>query len=58
MVTTYERYMKLNIDGFRIGLERDESESNYFCTPKGAKVIGWSEVWLVSTFASYAALVR
>jgi hypothetical protein len=50
--------MKLNIDGFRIGLERDESESNYFSTPKGAKVIGWSEVWLVSTFASYAALVR
>ena len=44
MVTTYERYMKLNIDGFRIGLERDESESNYFGTLKSAKVIGWSGV--------------
>ncbi|MDQ7095483.1 hypothetical protein REC12_17995 [Desulfosporosinus sp. PR] len=42
MATTYEKYLKLNIDGSRVGLERDESESNYFCTPKGAKVIGWA----------------
>ncbi|MCB8817066.1 hypothetical protein [Desulfosporosinus shakirovi] len=44
MATTYERYLKLNIDGSRLGLERSESESNYFCTPKGAKVIGWAGV--------------
>lgn len=44
MATTYERYLKLNIDGFRVGLERGESESSYFCTPKGAKVIGWAGV--------------
>ncbi len=44
MATIYERYLKLNIDGFRVGLERGESESNYFCTPKGAKVIGWAGV--------------
>ncbi len=42
MATTYERYVKMNIDGSRIGLERGETESNYFCTPKGAKVIGWA----------------
>jgi len=44
MSTPYERYLKLNSDGSRVGLERGESESksNYFCTPKGAKVIGWS----------------
>ncbi len=44
MATIYERYLKLNIDGSLIGLERGESESNYFCTPKGAKVIGWAGV--------------
>lgn len=42
MAITYVRYLKLNIDGSRIGLERGGSESNYFCTPKGAKVIGWA----------------
>lgn len=44
MATTYERYLKLNLDGSRVGLERGESESSYFCTPKGAKVIGWAGV--------------
>ncbi len=44
MTTTYERYLKLNIDGSRIGLEHGESESNYFCAPKGARVIGWAGV--------------
>ncbi|MDR3583783.1 MAG: hypothetical protein P4L59_00480 [Desulfosporosinus sp.] len=42
MATTYERYLKLNLDGSRVGLERGESERNYFSTPKGAKVIGWA----------------
>lgn len=44
MATTYERHLKLNIDGSRVGLESGERESNYFCTPKGAKVIGWAGV--------------
>ncbi|EHQ88712.1 hypothetical protein [Desulfosporosinus youngiae] len=44
MATTYERYLKLNIDGSRVGLGSGESESSYFCTPKGAKVIGWAGV--------------
>ncbi len=42
MANTYERYLKLNIDGSCVGLERVESKSNYFCTPKGAKIIGWN----------------
>lgn len=42
MATLYERYQKLNIDGSAVGLARGESESHYFCTPKGAKVIGWA----------------
>lgn len=41
MTPAYKRYLKLNIDGSCIGLERGEGKSNYFCTPKGAKVIGW-----------------
>jgi len=44
MATAYKRYLKLNLDGSCVGLERGESESNYFCTPKGAKVIGWAGV--------------
>ncbi len=42
MTTTYERYLKLNLDSSCIGLGHGESESNYFCTPKGAKVISWA----------------
>lgn len=44
MTTTYEEYLKLNIDDSRIGLEQRGSEGNYFCTPKGAQVIGWAGV--------------
>lgn len=39
MATAYERYLKINIDGSPIGLERGDSENYYFCTPKGAKMI-------------------
>lgn len=42
MATLYDRYQKLNIDSSIIGLVRGESESHYFCTPGGAKVIGWA----------------
>lgn len=31
MTSTYERYLKLNIDSSRVGLEHGESESSYFC---------------------------
>lgn len=37
----YEKYKKLNIYGSRIGLEMDSEIGGYFCTPKGAHVIGW-----------------
>ncbi len=43
-MTIYEKYLKLNINGSRIGLEHGESRSNYFCTPKGASIIGWAGV--------------
>ena len=41
MIKLYEKYKKLNIDYASIGLEMSEEESTYFCTPKGAKIIGW-----------------
>ena len=37
----YERYKKLKIDGSYIGLEKGDENGDYFCTPVGAKVIGW-----------------
>ncbi|PYG90287.1 hypothetical protein LY28_00168 [Ruminiclostridium sufflavum DSM 19573] len=41
MAITYERYLKLNIDSSLIGFEHvGKGGVNYFCTPKGAKVIG------------------
>lgn len=43
MANTYEKYLKLNVDCSCIGLGRGKSESSYFCTPKGAKVIGWAD---------------
>lgn len=42
MATLFERYQKLNMASSIIGLARGESDSHYFCTPKGAKVIGWA----------------
>jgi len=42
MATLYEKFQKLYIDGSLVGLARGESESHYFCTPRGAKVIGWA----------------
>ncbi len=40
----YNIYKKLNIDFSCVGLARGESKSDYFCTPKGATVIGWTGV--------------
>lgn len=37
----YKEYEKLKIDKSCIGLEEGDTEGGYFCTPIGAKVIGW-----------------
>lgn len=37
----YKKYKQLNIDGAYIGLEKGNETGDYFCTPIGAKVIGW-----------------
>ncbi|MCH5197559.1 MAG: hypothetical protein J1E34_01520 [Oscillospiraceae bacterium] len=40
----FQRFKKLNIDHSAIGLGQLNSFTPYFCTPKGAKVIGWAGV--------------
>ena len=40
----YDKYSRLNIDTSPLGIERSENENTYFCTPKGARIIGWAGV--------------
>ena len=40
----YQKFKELNIDLSAIGLEQRDTSSDYFCTPKGAKAIGWAGV--------------
>ena len=43
-LTLYERYRRSAIDFSKLGLERGDTRSDYFCTPKGTTVIGWTGV--------------
>lgn len=43
-MTLYQKFKKLNIDFSAIGLEQRGTEEKYFCTPKGARIIGWAGV--------------
>lgn len=43
-MTLYERYRRSAIDFSKLGLERGDIRSDYFCTPKRATVIGWTGV--------------
>ena len=43
-MTIYNKFNKLNIDTMLLGIEQGNNESLYFCTPKGAKIIGWAGV--------------
>lgn len=40
----YRKFCKLNVSLSAVGLEKGSTKSDYFCTPKGAKVIGWAGV--------------
>ena len=44
LLTIYEQYRRSAIDFTKLGLERGDTRSDYFCTPKGAKVVGWTGV--------------
>ena len=43
-MTIYNKFNRLNIDTSALGFDRSISESIYFCTPRGAKIIGWAGV--------------
>lgn len=44
MKLTYLEFLKYGIDLAPLGLERSAGDETYFCTPKGAKIIGWAGV--------------
>lgn len=43
-MTLYQRFKKLDIDFSQLSLEPGDTRGGYFCTPKGAKVIGWAGI--------------
>ncbi len=44
MAAAYEKFLRKNIDLAPLGLEKRRENVPYFCTPKGASVIGWGGV--------------
>lgn len=44
MTTLYQKFKNLPINFSAIGLEQTPATSDYFCTPKGANIIGWAGV--------------
>jgi len=44
MTSLYQKFRKLPINFSTIGLEQEPATSDYFCTPKGAEIIGWAGV--------------
>ena len=40
----YQKLKKQNINLSAIGLKQSDDNITYFCTPKGAKIIGWAGV--------------
>ncbi len=40
-MTLYDKFKNLDTDFSFIGLEKGSEDGGYFCTPVGAKVIGW-----------------
>lgn len=43
-MSLYEQFQALELDKSLIGLIQREEEGSYFCTPVGARVIGWAGV--------------
>lgn len=44
MPNTYRKFLNTGIDLAPLGVERRVGEFTYFCTPRGASVIGWAGV--------------
>lgn len=43
-MNAYEKFKNLNIDLSSVGLGQNDTEVTYYCTPKGANIIGWAGV--------------
>lgn len=43
-MTLYQKFKELNINHSAIGLEQNENCETYYCTPKGAEILGWAGV--------------
>ncbi len=58
MGITYSSFLKLNISLAPLGIAWDESAAAYFCTPKGARIIGWAGflIFSVSFWPAKAAM--
>ena len=44
MDRTYQKLIRLGIDLAPLGIERRTENIPYFCTPKGASILGWAGV--------------
>lgn len=44
MGLTYKKFLKLGIDLAPLDLEQRDQNETYFCTPKGARIMGWAGV--------------
>lgn len=40
----YQKFLRTEIDLAPLGVERREEDTPYFCTPKGASILGWAGV--------------
>ena len=43
-MNTYQKFKQLNIDCSLVGFVQNREKISYFCTPKGANIIGWAGV--------------
>lgn len=43
-MTRYEEFLKNKLSLAPFGIEKGEARSDYFCTPRGAKILGWTGV--------------
>ena len=44
MDRTYEKFLRLNISLSPLGIERRTDNEPYFCTPRGAEILGWAGI--------------
>lgn len=43
-MSVYQKFRSLKIDYAAIGMEQGDADLSYFCTPRGARIIGWTGV--------------